>query len=35
MTFPDILIIAFIIVVIVLLFSIGFAIYGLIRGDEE
>lgn len=35
MTFYDILTIALVILAIALLISIGFAIYGLLRGDEE
>lgn len=35
MTFSDILTIALVILAIVLLIAIGFAIYGLLRGDEE
>lgn len=35
MTFPDILTIALVILAFALLVSIGFAIYGLLKGDEE
>ena len=35
MTFSDILTIALVILAFALLVSIGFAIYGLLKGDEE
>lgn len=35
MTFSDILTIALIVLAVGLLISIGFAIYGLLKGDEE
>lgn len=35
MTLTDILIFALVVLAITLLISIGFAIYGLLRGDEE
>ncbi len=35
MTFSDILTFALVILAFALLVSIGFAIYGLLRGDEE